>query len=108
MRVPVHASGHRTARVCRWKLGCDEREGVRLWDEPCRRRPAYNAPMSNCPNFRDICVAALISVGILGTRTVSARVLDKNATIAGMNVSYKVVVPKDYDEGRAYPGILAF
>jgi poly(3-hydroxybutyrate) depolymerase len=40
--------------------------------------------------------------------TVSARVLDQTATIAGMTFRYKVVLPADYDAGKSYPAILAF
>jgi hypothetical protein len=64
--------------------------------------------MNNRPNFRRLRAAVLFSLVILGSGAGSAKVLDKSATIRGMNVSYKVVLPKDYDEGKSYPGILAF
>ena len=38
----------------------------------------------------------------------SAAVVDKSTEIAGMNLHYKVVLPKDYDAEKSYPGILAF
>ncbi|MBV8730113.1 MAG: hypothetical protein JO336_09920 [Acidobacteriia bacterium] len=47
---------------------------------------------------------ALVSAGQIG----SAKVVDRSATIAGMTVYYKVVLPKDYDAGKAYPAVLAF
>ena len=47
---------------------------------------------------------ALVSVSQIG----SAKVVDKSASIAGMTVYYKVVLPKEYDAGKAYPAILAF
>jgi len=37
-----------------------------------------------------------------------AKVLDKSTTIAGMVLSYKVVLPKDYDANKPYPAVLAF
>jgi predicted peptidase len=37
-----------------------------------------------------------------------AKVVDKNATIAGMTLYYKVILPQDYDPEKAYPGVLAF
>jgi poly(3-hydroxybutyrate) depolymerase len=37
-----------------------------------------------------------------------AKVLDESATIAGMTLHYKVVLPKDYDSDKAYPAVLAF
>src|SRR5690349_21652440 len=36
------------------------------------------------------------------------KVLDKSATIAGLPLNYKVVLPRDYDPEKAYPAILAF
>ena len=38
----------------------------------------------------------------------SAKAFDKTADVAGTTVHYKVVLPKDYDAAKAYPGILAF
>jgi predicted peptidase len=35
-------------------------------------------------------------------------VIDQDATIAGMPLHYKVVLPKDYDPTKAYPAVLAF
>jgi poly(3-hydroxybutyrate) depolymerase len=37
-----------------------------------------------------------------------AEVLDKTMKVAGTTVHYKVVLPRAYDAGKAYPGILAF
>jgi poly(3-hydroxybutyrate) depolymerase len=37
-----------------------------------------------------------------------AEVLDKTMKVAGTTVHYKVVLPRTYDAGKAYPGILAF
>src|ERR1700692_4842415 len=50
-------------------------------------------------------IAALV---ILPTLPVKAEVLDKTKNIGGATVHYKVVLPKNYDAGKAYPGILAF
>ena len=41
-------------------------------------------------------------------QVLAAKVYDKNTTIAGMSLYYKVVLPKDYDAQKAYPAILAF
>jgi poly(3-hydroxybutyrate) depolymerase len=37
-----------------------------------------------------------------------AKVIDQDATIAGMPLHYKVVLPRDYDPSKAYPAVLAF
>jgi predicted peptidase len=50
-------------------------------------------------------VAALL---ILANLSVKADVLDKTKNIGGTTVHYKVVLPKDYDASKAYPGVLAF
>jgi poly(3-hydroxybutyrate) depolymerase len=39
---------------------------------------------------------------------VKADVLEKTKNIGGTIVHYKVVLPKDYDASKAYPGVLAF
>src|SRR5205809_7817423 len=50
-------------------------------------------------------LAAIAS--LLASSTV-AKVLDESANIAGMNLHYKVVLPRDYDPEKSYPGVLAF
>ena len=37
-----------------------------------------------------------------------AKTIDKETTIAGLTVHYKVVLPTAFDPGKAYPAILAF
>src|SRR5437762_12536458 len=37
-----------------------------------------------------------------------AKVIDESATIAGMNLHYKVVLPRDYNPEKSYPAVLAF
>lgn len=44
----------------------------------------------------------------MAVSTASGKVLDRAATIAGMTVHYKVVLPAAYDPANTYPGILAF
>jgi predicted peptidase len=39
---------------------------------------------------------------------VRAEVLDKTTKIGGVTVHYKVVLPKNFDPGKAYPGVLGF
>ncbi len=50
-------------------------------------------------------VAAFV---ILACLPVRGEVLDKTVKIAGTTVHYKVVLPKNYDPAKAYPGVLAF
>src|SRR6202158_1066679 len=49
--------------------------------------------------------AALV---ILAGLPMKADVLDKTKNIGGTTVHYKVVLPKNYDASKAYPGVLAF
>lgn len=37
-----------------------------------------------------------------------AKVYDKSAQIGDVTVHYKLILPKDYEETKAYPGVLAF
>lgn len=50
-------------------------------------------------------LAALV---ILASHPVKAEVLDKTKKIGVTTVRYKVVLPKNYDAGKAYPGVLGF
>src|SRR6202167_54773 len=50
-------------------------------------------------------MAALV---ILASHPVKAEVLDKTKKIGGTTVHYKVVLPKNYDASKAYPGVLSF
>jgi len=45
---------------------------------------------------------------LLVSSTLTAKVLDKTAEVAGMTVHYKVALPKDYDPQKTYPAVLAF
>jgi predicted peptidase len=45
---------------------------------------------------------------LLVSRCAVADVLDKTRTVSGITVHYKVILPKGYDPGKAYPGVLAF
>ena len=45
---------------------------------------------------------------LIADQTVGAKVIDQNTSIAGMNLYYKVVLPKDYDAEKSYPAVLAF
>ena len=58
------------------------------------------------PATARLLVAAVLS--LLVGRSAVADVLDKTAKINGATVEYKVVLPKDYDPAKAYPGVLAF
>jgi predicted peptidase len=48
------------------------------------------------------------TLAILNSRPVKAAVLDKTAKIGSVTVHYKVVLPNNYDAGKAWPGVLAF
>jgi len=52
-------------------------------------------------------ISSLLSALLL-TAPAMADVLDKTATIKGSTVQYKVVLPRNYDAGKAYPAVLAF
>src|SRR6516162_1991410 len=53
--------------------------------------------------------APVAILALLVTSTVvAAKVVDKNATIAGLTFDYKIILPKDYDPEKAYPAVLAF
>ena len=52
-----------------------------------------------------ICPVLILSFGAPGA---AARVLDKDTTIAGLSVHYKLVLPTGYDPAKTYPAILAF
>ena len=49
-------------------------------------------------------MAALV---ILASLSAKAEVLDKTKNIGGITVHYKVVLPKNYDASKVYPGVLA-
>lgn len=52
--------------------------------------------------------AAAIAALLGGAAGMDGKAFDKTIEIAGMTVSYKVVLPKNYDPAKAYPAILAF
>jgi len=49
----------------------------------------------------------LASLAVLATPA-RAEVQERTATVRGMTVHYKVVLPDSYDPAKAYPGIIAF
>lgn len=48
------------------------------------------------------------SLAILHCHAANAEVLDKTKAIGGTTVHYKVVLPNNYDAGKAYPAVLGF
>jgi enterochelin esterase-like enzyme len=52
--------------------------------------------------------ALIFSLTVLDSQTATAKVFDKDTTIAGMMVHYKVALPAGYDPANTYPAILAF
>jgi hypothetical protein len=49
-----------------------------------------------------------LGISVLACAPVRAEVVAKTKNIGGITVHYKVVLPTNYDSGRAYPGVLAF
>jgi predicted peptidase len=45
---------------------------------------------------------------LLASSSLAAKVFDKNTTIAGLRVYYKILLPRDYDAAKTYPAVLAF
>ena len=55
------------------------------------------------------CTVPLLAVFvILAHYPAKAEILDKTKKIGGTTVHYKVVLPNNYDAGKAYPGVLGF
>ena len=48
------------------------------------------------------------AVAIMASLPLKADVLEKTKQIGGTTVHYKVVLPKNYDASKAYPGVLGF
>ncbi|HXP87692.1 MAG TPA: hypothetical protein VN841_23365 [Bryobacteraceae bacterium] len=55
--------------------------------------------------LRALAAAFLLAVVVT---PLSAEVLDKSRNIGGTTVHYKVILPKQYDRTKEYPGVLAF
>src|SRR6266536_6585079 len=53
-------------------------------------------------------LAAVLTLIVLVTSPLAAKVFDKTTEIAGMPLHYKIALPKDYDPEKTYPAILAF
>jgi poly(3-hydroxybutyrate) depolymerase len=51
---------------------------------------------------------AAVGLFLFGALPSFAEVLEKTADVNGVAVHYKVVLPRDYDSNRTYPGVLAF
>jgi poly(3-hydroxybutyrate) depolymerase len=58
--------------------------------------------------MRMLSVAALVSSIVFGGVPAKASVLEQTKEVAGVEVSYKVVLPDGYDATNAYPTIVAF
>jgi predicted esterase len=50
----------------------------------------------------------MVALVILVTVRAEADILDKTVTIGGIAVHYKIVLPKNYDASKPYPGVLGF
>ena len=53
-------------------------------------------------------LSLVVALVILVGSSANAEVLDKTMKIGGTTVHYKVVLPNNYDPGKAYPGVLGF
>jgi len=52
---------------------------------------------------------SILALSLLcAAKPVSAEVQDKTATVNGLTLRYKVVLPPNYDANKAYPAVLAF
>lgn len=49
-----------------------------------------------------------IAFFLLALPLLQAEVLDKTTKVSGVTVHYKVVLPRNYDAGKAYPAVLGF
>ena len=58
--------------------------------------------------YRWTILPLLAALVILASHPANAEVLDKTKKIGGTTVHYKVVLPKNYDASKAYPGVLGF
>ena len=59
-------------------------------------------------NRTSVCVLGCVFLSLSTSLSLSAKVFDKTAEIAGMPVHYKVALPKDYEPEKTYPAVLAF
>src|SRR5579872_2092961 len=57
--------------------------------------------------FSAKCCSLVVAV-LMFAGAAAAEVQDKTAKIAGTTVRYLVVLPKNYDASKAYPGVFAF
>jgi hypothetical protein len=57
---------------------------------------------------RHVKMALLCALALLAARSASAEVSERIMRVAGSAVSYKLVLPSDYDETKTYPAILVF
>ena len=53
-------------------------------------------------------LAAVTLTLVAVSHPLPAKVVDRNATIGGITLYYKVVLPRDYDPDKTYPAVLAF
>ncbi len=53
-------------------------------------------------------IVAIVACIFFTVRPLHAEVKEATKTVGGTTVSYKVVLPNDYDPAKAYPGVLVF
>lgn len=54
---------------------------------------------------RRVILSLMAALVMLGKLPVNADVLEKSMNVGGTTVHYKVVLPKNYDPAKAYPGV---
>ncbi len=59
-------------------------------------------------NQRWAILSVMMAVVFLTSLPLNGEVLEKSKKIGGTTVHYKVVLPKNYDASKAYPGVLGF
>jgi predicted peptidase len=58
--------------------------------------------------FKTVWLSAIALMPLSMGSFAAADVLDKTASVSGMTLHYKVVVPKNFDAAKSYPAVLAF
>src|ERR1700730_3931902 len=105
----MRADGSSLYRPDRWGLsGWLEFSGGWPGSRVLNPRTRAKSPPARMKDMRQHRWAILWLLVIAATVPLRADVLDKSMNIGGTTVHYKVVLPKNYDPSKAYPGVLGF
>jgi len=77
-------------------------------DVAIKNLPALQARRKYMKQLRWTILPLIAALVILADLPVNAEVLDKSKNIGGTTVHYKIVLPKNFDASKAYPGVLGF